>query len=120
MFAACHPLCLECGSFFLSDCSVCIEHANNDADGHTCQCDDHYFFNESETPPICSKCHEFCEDCSGELLTDCLDCKGEDEGIRNNLGTCECMSDSGFYETSSDPVECNGILKLISLYFSLL
>jgi len=105
-YLACHPLCLECGSDSEADCTACIGNANNDDDGLTCVCDLHYFYDEDQSPPICEACHPYCEDCLSYGDSNCESCKSEDEGIRDNAGTCECMIDAGFYETATDPVQC--------------
>jgi hypothetical protein len=46
----------------------------------------------------------------------CDPCKSEDEGIRDNAGTCECMIDAGFHETATDPVQCVGTKSLVSSF----
>ena len=95
---------------------MCILNANNDADGNTCECDKYFYLDEDVDPPICNNCHNYCEECDGHDLLDCLLCRTEEEGIKDT-GVCECKIGEGFFEltnSSGDP-ECHRNNLIFSL-----
>lgn len=103
--SGCHEDCNECSGLGQSECLTCKEaFAEVLNPPNTCQCKDNYY-KTSNDPLGCTPCYTDCLSCFGVLETQCLICKDLNAKISSLTSLCIC--NTGFYETSTNPLGCS-------------